>query len=106
MDLPQMQQWSAEPALKESTLEKVTFFKRLVLSLLALIAVTFALMLWVLSYGDSYQEHAAAQGPSATWPDGSAKTARDWWSQPGGKPSQVAQPPAPAPQPQPQPNRG
>ncbi len=106
MDLPQLEEWAdTKPELKQSTLEKVRIFKWLVGSLLTLIAATFVLMLWVLSYGDSYQEHVAVQGPSSTWPDGSAKTARDSsWDKVG---SQVAQPPAPQPQSQQQPpNRG
>ena len=105
MDLPQLQDWTeSQPQLKQSTLEKVRIFRWLVGSLLTLIAATFVLMLWVLSYGDSYQEHAAVQGPSSTWPDGSAKSAQDSsWDKAG---SQVAQPPAAGPaKPQP-PTRG
>jgi len=95
MDLPQLQDWaSTEPQLKQATLERIKIFKWLVGSLLTLIAATFVLMLWVLDYGDSYQEHMATQGPASTWPDGSARTAHDWWAKAGG---QVAQPPAPAP---------
>ncbi len=101
MDLPQLEEWAdTKPELKRSTLEKVRIFRWLVGSLLTLIAATFVLMLWVLSYGDSFQEHAAVQGPSSTWPDGSAKTAQDSWAKAG---SQVAQPPAPQPPPQQQP---
>jgi hypothetical protein len=103
MDLPQLHDWAeSEPQLRRSTLEKVRIFRWLVGSLLTLIAATFVLMLWVLSYGDSYQEHMAAYGPSAKWPDGSARTAQDSsWDKAG---SQVAQPPAP--QPAQPPNRG
>ncbi|MBV8537241.1 MAG: hypothetical protein JO128_16695 [Alphaproteobacteria bacterium] len=103
MDLPQLDEWAGtKPQLKQSTLEKVRIFRWLVGSLFTLIAATFVLMLWVLSYGDSYQEHAAVQGPSSTWPDGSARTPQDSsWDKAKG---QLAQPPAP-PQPQ-SPNRG
>lgn len=107
MDLSQLQEWRADPQLKQSTLEKAAIFRRMVITLFALIAGTFALMLWVLSYGDSYQEHQAAAGPSSTWPDGSAKTGQDWWATAHGHSTrQVAQPPsAPSPT-QPSPNRG
>ena len=57
--------------------ERTMIFRRLTWSLLALIAATFVLMLWVLSSPDSYQEHVAEQPPVAAWPDGSAKTAAD-----------------------------
>jgi len=109
MDLPQLQDWTAaDPQLRQSTHERVRIFKWLVGSLFTLIAATFVLMLWVLGSPDSYQEHAAVEGPSSTWPDGSAKTGQDWWAKAGGKPpAQVAQPPASAPQqPQQPPNRG
>ena len=95
MDLPQLQQWSTDPQLKASALEKATLLKRLVAALFVLIAATFVLMMWVLGSPDSYQENAAAAGPAATWPDGSAKTPHDWWAKANGKPGgQVAQPPA------------
>jgi hypothetical protein len=95
----------APPWMQEWMSEKVTIFRRLVGTLLGLIAAMFILMMWVLGSPDSYQEHQAAAGPSATWPDGSAKTGQDWWANAGGRPAgQVAQPPAsPA---QPEPNRG
>ena len=106
MDLPQLEDWAdSKPQLKQSTLEKVRIFRWLVGSLFTLIAATFVLMLWVLGEPDSYQEHAAVEGPSSTWPDGSAKTAQDSSWDKGGH--QVAQPPAAAPAQQPQPpNRG
>ena len=109
MDLSQLPQWKADPALKDSMLEKATILRRLVGTLAVLIAGTFLLMLWVLGSPDSHQEHVAATGPSSTWPDGSAKTPQDWWAKAkGGSHSsshQVAQPPATAPA-QGQPNRG
>lgn len=106
MDLSQLQKWHVDPQLKESTLEKATIFRRMVVTLLALIAGTFALMLWVLSYPNTYEEHQAVIGPSATWPDGSAKTGQDWWANaPGHSSGQVAQPPTSPSQPQ-SPNRG
>jgi hypothetical protein len=108
MDVPQLEErLPAEPQLKQAALERIKIFRWLVGSLLTLIAATFVLMLWVLDYGDSYQEHMATQGPSSTWPDGSAKTGQDWWAKAGGKPpAQVAQPPASPPQQQQPPNRG
>lgn len=107
MDLPQLQQWNAEPSLKQSTLDKARLMKRLVGTLAVLIASTFLLMLWVLGAPGTYQQNAAASGPSARWPDGSAKTANDWWAKAKGHaPVQVAQPPrAPSSAPA-QPNRG
>lgn len=107
MDLPQLEQWNANPALHQSTVEKITIFRRLIVTLFALIAATFILMLWVLGSPDSYQENAATLGPAAAWPDGSAKTSNDWWANAAGHPPrQVAQPPSSTPaQPQP-PNRG
>ena len=65
-----------------------------------LIAATFVLMMWVIGSPDSYRQHIE-QFASTTgkWPDGSDKTAQDWWAKPGSKPpTQVAQPPTPAPQ--------
>jgi hypothetical protein len=107
MDLKETEEWAATvPPLKQATVERVKIFRWLVGSMLTLIAATFVLMLWVLDYGDSYQEHMAVSGPASTWPDGSAKTGHEWWAKAGGKPpTQVAQPPAPSQQPQP-PNRG
>lgn len=97
MDLPQLERWNTEPQLRASTLEKITIFRRLVVTLFALIAATFILMLWVLGSPDSHQENAAAPGVFATWPDGSPKTSHDWWANAAAHPpSQVAQPPAPA----------
>src|SRR5579863_8439866 len=100
MDLPQAEDWaSAEPQMKQAAVERVKIFRWLVGSLFALIAATFVLMLWVIGSPDSYHQHVAEFGPAAKWPDGSAKTAQDWWAKPGGKPpAQVAQPPAAAPQ--------
>jgi hypothetical protein len=104
MDLPQLEDWAdSKPQLKQSTLEKVRIFRWLVGSLFTLIAATFVLMLWVLGEPNSYQQHAAAAGPSSTWPDGSARTPEDSsWDKAG---HQVAQPPAQPPQAQP-PSRG
>jgi len=59
--------------------ERAAMFRKLVIGLLSLIAVTFALVVWVVGSPDAYHEHAAAQPPSSTWPDGSPKTSNDWW---------------------------
>lgn len=97
MDVRQLEEG---PQLKYSMLESAKIFKWLVRSLFALIAATFLLMLWVLGSPDAYHEHGETSGPSAKWPDGSAKTAQDSsWAKAG---SQLAQPPA-APPPQQQP---
>ncbi|HEX9465051.1 MAG TPA: hypothetical protein VGB82_20820 [Alphaproteobacteria bacterium] len=78
--------------LEELFPERVSLFRKLTWSLLSLIAFTFILMLWVLGSPDPYHEHLAEQPPSATWPDGSPKTANDWWANPA-----LAQQPAPQP---------
>lgn len=97
-----------EPLPQDWMREKSTIFRRMVGTLLVLIAATFVLMMWVLGSPDSYQEHQAAAGPAATWPDGSAKTGQDWWAKAaGGQPGhQVAEPPAVPSPAQPQPDRG
>ena len=70
--------------------ERRSGFHRLVVGLLLLIAATFALVVWVVGSPDAYHEHLAAHPPGGTWPDGSAKTANDWWAN-----SSVAQKPSP-----------
>ena len=81
--------------------ERHAGFRRLVVGLLALIAATFALMVWVVGSPDAYQEHLASQPPKSTWPDGSAKTANDWWAKANPslaqRPSQPSSSPAGAP---------
>lgn len=81
--------------LQELFPERISLFHKLTWSLLSLIAVTFVLMLWVLGSPDPYHEHMAQQPPSETWPDGSPKTANDWWANPT-----LAQQPAAQPAPQ------
>ena len=71
--------------------ERAAIFHKLVVGLLALIAITFALMVWVVGSPDAYHTHVASQGPSSTWPDGSPKTSNDWWAN-----ASLAQQPAPA----------
>ena len=71
--------------------ERVAIFRKLVIGLFALIAVTFALVVWVVGSPDAYHEHVASKPPSSTWPDGSAKTNNDWWAN-----ASLAQQPAPA----------
>ena len=107
MDLKETEDRAATvPLPKEVTVERVKIFRWLVGSLFTLIAATFILMLWVIGSPDAYHEHAEVYGPSAKWPDGSAKTGQEWWAKAGGKPpAQVAQPPAPQQQ-QPPPDRG
>ena len=99
MDLPETEKRAATvPSLKQATIEKVRIFRWLVGSLFGLIAATFILMMWVIGSPDSHQQHLEEFGPAAQWPDGSAKTAQDWWAKPGAKPPiQVAQPPAATP---------
>lgn len=109
MDVPlKTEQWNTAPEVREAAAERITLFHRLIVTLFALIAMNILLMLWVLGAPDSHQENAAAAGPAATWPDGSAKTSHDWWANAAtAHPrKQVAQPPAATPaQPQPS-NRG
>jgi hypothetical protein len=57
--------------------------KRVALGCAALIAVMFALVVWVVSRPDAYQEHLAQPAAAAAeWPDGSPRTANDWWASP------------------------
>ena len=90
---------AAERGVRELVSERHLIFKRLIVSLLALIAATFALMLWVLGSPDSHHQQEVAQASAEVWPDGSPKTAKDWWASNAPQPArQVAQPPAaPAP---------
>ncbi len=74
--------------------ERHTVFRRLVGSLLALIAVFFALMVWVVGQPNSHDENVASQPPKSTWPDGSAKTANDSWAK--ANPSLAQQPGQPS----------
>jgi hypothetical protein len=87
---------SDEPTLGHDVLAtRQLGLRRLVWALLGLIAATFIFMGWVLGQLNSHDENQAARGPSAVWPDGSAKTSNDWWAKAGGQPpAQVAQPPA------------
>lgn len=72
-------------------LERELIFRRLAWSLLALIAVTFVLMVWVLARPNPYDEHESTHAATAAWPDGSPKTPNDWWASAAS--NQIAQPP-------------
>jgi hypothetical protein len=74
--------------------ERTLMFKRLIWSMLGLIAAVFVLMLWVLSDDNPNSGNVGNVGQQAavvgTWPDGSAKTRQDLAAQP----AQPGQPPA------------
>ena len=63
----------AERELRADMAEKRVIFRRLVVSLLALIAATFALVVWVVGQPTSHDEQLSQQ-PAALWPDGSPHT--------------------------------
>jgi hypothetical protein len=81
----------AEHELSQLLAARAQLPKRVALGCAALIAVMLVLMIWVVSRPDAYQEHVAQPvTASAAWPDGSPRTANDWWASP-----QVAAPGAP-----------
>jgi hypothetical protein len=75
--------------------------RRLVLALGTGMLALFVFVVFILSRPDAYHEHQAAAAPAAaaSWPDGSPRTANDWWAKPGA-PNAPQQPnPASAPTP-------
>ena len=53
--------------------------KRLAWGLGTLIVALFVFVTVVVSR-PAYDEHAALPSPGTTWPDGSVRTANDWWA--------------------------
>jgi hypothetical protein len=63
-------------------MDSAALFKRLAWGLSALILALFVFVTFVISRPDAYEEHLAQPLPGVTWPDGSPRTANDWWTHP------------------------
>jgi hypothetical protein len=58
-------------------------FKRLVWGLGISVMAVFVFVTFMISRPDAYEEHIAQPVSVGTWPDGSPRTAHDWWAHPG-----------------------
>jgi hypothetical protein len=79
-------------------MDNQVLLRRMAWTVSVLIAAVAVFMTWVLAQPSAYEEHRMEPSTAATWPDGSPRTANDWWAQPSvaTSPEQPA-PPKPGP---------
>lgn len=74
-------------------MENRPLFKRVVWGLSAFILALFVLVTVIVTRPDAYEDHLehGVQSATTTWPDGSPRTANDWWAHPSNVPPATPQ---------------